>query len=40
MQDWTKEIVILSPTFTQGDRKHFRAKGYVARDLNDYAALF
>lgn len=40
MQDWTKEMVLFSPTFTQGDRKHFTAKGYVARDLNDYAALF
>ena len=40
MQDWTKEMVLFSPTFTQGDRAHFTAKGYIARDLNDYAALF
>lgn len=40
MQDWTKEMVLFSPTFTQGDRTHFTAKGYIARDLNDYAALF
>ncbi len=40
MQDWTKEMVLFSPTFTQGDRRHFTAKGYVAWDLNDYAALF
>lgn len=40
MQDWTREMVLFSPTFTQGDRIHFTAKGYIARDLNDYAALF
>lgn len=40
MQSWTKEMVLFSPTFTQGDRTHFVGKGYVAKDLNDYAALF
>ena len=40
MQGWTKEMVLFSPTFTQGDRTHFVGKGYVAKDLNDYAALF
>ena len=40
LQDWSKEMVLFSPTFTQDDRKHFAGKGYVARDLHDYAALF
>lgn len=40
MQGWTKEMVLFSPTFTQGDRTHFVSKGYMAKDLHDYAALF
>lgn len=40
LQAWTKEMFLFSPHFTQSDREHFAAKGYVARDLNDYAALF
>lgn len=33
-------MVLFSPTFTQSDRTHFVGKGYVAKDLNDYATLF
>jgi len=40
MKDWTQERVLFSPTFTQGDRIHLQSKGFMARDLNDYAALF
>lgn len=40
MQGWTKEMVLFSPTFTQGDRAHFLGKSYLAKDLNDYASLF
>jgi len=40
MKDWTQEMVLFSPTFTQGDRIHLQSKGFMARDLNDYAALF
>jgi hypothetical protein len=40
MQGWTRELFLFSPAFTKGDRRHFSGKGYVARDLNDYAALF
>lgn len=40
MQAWSKEMVLFSPTFTQGDRAHFLGKGYQVKDLNDYAALF
>jgi uncharacterized protein len=40
IQDWTRELVLFSPTFTPGDRKHFTHKGFIVKDLNDYAALF
>lgn len=40
MQGWAIEKVLFSPNFTPGDRTHFLSKGYVAKDLNDYAALF
>ncbi|MDP2249814.1 MAG: DUF234 domain-containing protein [Hydrogenophaga sp.] len=40
VQEWTREMVLFSPTFTVGDRQHFASKGYAVRDLNDYAALF
>ena len=40
LQGWTKEKVLFSPSFTPGDRAHFTRKGYQAKDLHDYAALF
>lgn len=40
VQDWSKEMVLFSPTFTDGDRVHFSSKGYMVKDLNDYASLF
>ncbi len=40
LQDWTREMVLFSPSFSAGDRSHFAKKGYVSKDLNDYAALF
>ena len=40
LQDWTHELVLFSPIFSEGDHNHFSKKGYVAKDLNDYAALF
>jgi AAA+ ATPase superfamily predicted ATPase len=40
MQGWTKELFVFSPAFTKSDRHHFSGKGYIARDLNDYASLF
>lgn len=40
MVRWEKEMVVFSPSFTQGDRKHFESKGYIARDLHDYASWF
>ena len=40
LQSWTREMFLFSPLFTDDDRTHFARKGYVARDLNDYAGLF
>lgn len=40
LKNWTSELVLFSPAFTQGDRQHFSRRGYVTRDLRDYAALF
>ena len=40
MEDWSKELVVFSPVFTDGDRNHFAARGFGAKDLRDYAALF
>lgn len=40
LQEWSHELFIFSPTFTDGDRHHFSDKNLVARDLKDYAALF
>jgi AAA+ ATPase superfamily predicted ATPase len=37
---WSHEMFVFSPEFTEGDRKHFSGKNIVARDLNDFAALF
>jgi hypothetical protein len=33
-------MCVFSPVFTDGDRSHFESKGYIAKDLNDSAALF
>ncbi|GAA4020127.1 hypothetical protein GCM10022212_15630 [Actimicrobium antarcticum] len=38
--EWKKEMVLFSPAFSSGDRKQAAAKGYLAMDLHDYAALF
>jgi AAA+ ATPase superfamily predicted ATPase len=40
IQDWSRELFLFSPLFSEGDRKHFNGKGYVARDLTDFAAYF
>jgi hypothetical protein len=40
LQGWKKEMFLFSPLFSEGDRRHFAGKRYVARDLNDYAVLF
>lgn len=38
--DWNKEMVLFSPAFTQGQRTHLESKGYITKDLIDYATLF
>lgn len=40
MSDWHREMVLFSPIFSEGDINHYRAKGYMTRDLVDYANLF
>ena len=40
LQDWDRELAVFSPSFSEGDRRHFSSKGYVATDLNDFAKLF
>ncbi|NRO97319.1 AAA family ATPase [Paraburkholderia sp. NMBU_R16] len=40
LQGWTREMFVFSTSFSNSERKHLSDKGYVARDLNDYAALF
>jgi len=40
IRGWTQEMMLFSPKFTDADRNRLRQKGFMARDLNDYAALF
>lgn len=40
LADWKKEMVLFSPAFSEGDRKHYKSKGYITRDLVDYADMF
>jgi AAA+ ATPase superfamily predicted ATPase len=40
LEGWSNELVVFSPVFSNGDRKHFDAKGFGSKDLRDYAALF
>jgi AAA+ ATPase superfamily predicted ATPase len=40
LQSWSKEMFVFSPEFSKADKVHFEGRGYVARDLTDYAALF
>jgi len=37
---WTQEMVLFSPSFSQQERALYEGKGYVTRDLNDYARMF
>lgn len=40
LSQWDRELVLFSPVFSEGDRKHYHDKGYMTRDLVDYATLF
>jgi len=40
LQDWTKEMCLFSPVFADAEKNQLAGLGYVARDLNDFAALF
>lgn len=39
LTDWTREMVLFSPQFTAGNRASLAGRGYVCRDLLDYAVL-
>jgi hypothetical protein len=40
LANWTREMVLFSPLFSERDRAHYKRKGYETRDLVDYASLF
>ncbi|MET3121588.1 AAA+ ATPase superfamily predicted ATPase [Oxalobacteraceae bacterium GrIS 2.11] len=40
LQQWSREMCLFSPVFSDGEKSHFVTQGYLARDLSDYAALF
>lgn len=37
---WEREMVLFSPAFTKQDRASYQDKGYMTRDLIDYAEMF
>jgi AAA+ ATPase superfamily predicted ATPase len=37
---WERELVLFSPVHTESARAHYQDKGYVTRDLMDYAEMF
>ena len=40
LQDWSKEMVLFAPSFTNEEKARLTGKRYVTKDLNDYAGLF
>ena len=40
MAGWTREMVLFSPVFSEQARAHYKGKGYMTRDLVDYADMF
>lgn len=40
LQGWSKEMVLFAPSFTDEEAIQLSDKGYVPKDLNDYARLF
>jgi AAA+ ATPase superfamily predicted ATPase len=37
---WEREMVLFSPVFAEQERAYYEGKGYMTRDLVDYASLF
>jgi AAA+ ATPase superfamily predicted ATPase len=37
---WEREMVLFSPVFSEQAQKHYRDKGYITRDLVNYADMF
>lgn len=40
LAEWEREMVLFSPCFSEQDRAHYQGKGYMTRDLVDYAEMF
>ncbi|RKJ98603.1 ATP-binding protein [Alicycliphilus denitrificans] len=40
LMGWEREMVLFSPSFSKQDMSHYQSKGYVTRDLLDYANMF
>ena len=40
LQDWSREMVLFSPSFNAMQRREFESAAYLVRDLNDFAGLF
>lgn len=38
LQDWSKEMVLFTPSFTHEETVRLAGKGFVTKDLNDYYA--
>lgn len=40
LQEWTQERVLFAPAFPSAQRKVLTTKGFICKDLNDFAALY
>lgn len=40
LADWKRQMVLFSPKFSEAKRQMYESKGYLVRDLEDYARLF
>ncbi len=40
LADWERQMVLFSPAFSERSRVHYQNKGYLTRDLVDYAEMF
>jgi len=40
LADWTRQMVLFAPEFSAEQRAAHTGRGYMCRDLRDYAALF
>ncbi|MDH4394541.1 MAG: ATP-binding protein [Limnobacter sp.] len=40
LAEWDREMVLFSPLFSEQTKAHYQSKGYITRDLIDYAKMF